>query len=79
MPEALALVVEVFAKTLDAAKLTPEKMEIATFAREEGKSKIRILPASEVAGYIKTYEAEEAKLAAEKAKQKEKDAKKDKA
>ena len=47
-------------------------VEIATLTRKHGKTRINILPNSKVEALIKTYEAEEAKLAAEKKKESEK-------
>ena len=43
-------------------------MEIATLTRENGKTVIKILPATEVDALIKIHEAEEAKIEAEKKK-----------
>ena len=44
-------------------------MEVATLTRENGVTKLRILPAAELEAVIKKYEAEEAKAEAEKRKQ----------
>ncbi|XP_064610031.1 proteasome subunit alpha type-4-like isoform X2 [Liolophura sinensis] len=70
LPEALDLSIKVLSKTLDMTKLTSEKVEIATLTREDGKTRIKILPGSEVGELIKKYEAEEAKVEAEKKKDK---------
>ena len=43
-------------------------MEVATLTREDGKTKIRILPAGELDVYIQKYNEEEAKIEAEKRK-----------
>ena len=47
-------------------------VEIATLTRKDGKSVIRILDDSEVDVHIKNYEAEEARLEAEKKKEADK-------
>ena len=52
-------------------KLTPEKIELATLTRENGKTQIKILPADQVDELIKKYEKVEAELEAAK-KEKEK-------
>ncbi|XP_041365598.1 proteasome subunit alpha type-4-like isoform X2 [Gigantopelta aegis] len=72
LKQALELAIKVLSKTLDMTKLTPEKVEIATLTRKNGKTLIHILPNSKVEAMIKAYEAEEAKLAAEKKKESEK-------
>ena len=46
-------------------------VEIATLTREDGKTRIRILPASQLQELIKKHEAEEAKVEAEKKKDKQ--------
>lgn len=74
LKSALTLAVKVMAKTMDTAKLTTEKMEIATLSREDGRTKLRLLPFSELERLLKEYDAEEAKSAAEK-KEKDKEAK----
>lgn len=66
LKSAVALAVKVLSKTMDTNKLTPEKVEVATLSRENGKTKIRILPAAELDTYIQAYLAEEAKIEAEK-------------
>lgn len=60
LESSIALTIKVLSKTLDTAKLTPEKLELATLTREDGKTRIRILKHSEVAKYIKAHEEEEA-------------------
>jgi len=59
LAEALALTVKVLSKTLDQTKLSADKLEIASLTRENGKTRIRILPQGEVDKLIKTFEAEE--------------------
>ncbi|XP_033125165.1 proteasome subunit alpha type-4-like [Anneissia japonica] len=71
---ALALSVRVLSKTLDMTKLTPEKFELATLTRQNGKTKITILPEKKVQELIKSFEEDEAKKEAEK-KEKEKEKK----
>ncbi|XP_003739722.1 proteasome subunit alpha type-4 [Galendromus occidentalis] len=66
LDQALALSVKVLAKTLDMTKLTADKVEIATLKRVDNKTKISILPTSQVEKLIKAHEEEEAKLEAEK-------------
>lgn len=70
LDQALALSVKVLSKTLDANKLTPDKVEIATLSRKNGTTQIRILPSREVEKLIKAHEDEEAKIEAEKKKEK---------
>jgi len=65
---AIALAVKVLSKTLDTNKLTPEKVEVATLTRENGKTSIKVLEASELDVYIKAYQEEEARIEAEKKK-----------
>jgi len=73
LEEALDLSVKVLSKTLDMTKLTPEKIELATLTRENGKTQIKILPADQVSELIKKYEQLEAEAeAAKKEKEKEK-------
>jgi len=73
LQEALDLSVKVLSKTLDMTKLTPEKIELATLTRENGKTQIKILPADQVSELIKKYEQLEAEAeAAKKEKEKEK-------
>lgn len=66
LTDALKLAIKILSKTLDTTKLTPEKIELATLTRENGKTRIRILTEKEVSELIKHYEAEQAKLEAEK-------------
>merc|ERR1712121_344732 len=73
LSEALDLAIKVLSKTLDMTKLTPEKIELATLTRENGKTQIKILPADQVDTLIKKYEKAEAEAeAAKKEKEKEK-------
>merc|ERR1712212_660651 len=71
LQDALDLSIKVLSKTLDMTKLTPEKIELATLTRENGKTQIKILPADQVDELIKKYEKVEAELEAAK-KEKEK-------
>ncbi|GAB6031245.1 Proteasome subunit alpha type-4 [Chamberlinius hualienensis] len=71
LKNALPLSIKVMSKTLDMTKLAAEKLEMATLTRENGQTKIRILPAQEVETLIKNYNEEEAKAEAAK-KEKEK-------
>merc|ERR1711970_1189725 len=68
---ALDLSIKVLSKTLDMTKLAPEKIELATLTRENGKTQIKILPADKVDELIKKYEKAEAEIEAAK-KEKEK-------
>jgi 20S proteasome subunit alpha 3 len=70
LKQALALSVKVLSKTLDTNKLTSDKIEIATLTRENGVTRICILRSAEVQALIKTHEEEEAKIEAEKKKEK---------
>jgi len=73
LQDALDLAIKVLSKTLDMTKLTPEKIELAALTREDGKTKIRILPADQVDDLIKSFEKAEADAeAAKKEKEKEK-------
>merc|ERR1712089_28301 len=73
LDDALDLSIKVLSKTLDMTKLTPEKIELATLTRENGKTQIKILPADQVDTLIKKYEKAEAEIeAAKKEKEKEK-------
>merc|ERR1712181_120636 len=73
LQDALDLSIKVLSKTLDMTKLTPEKIELATLTRENGKTQIKILPADQVDELIKKYEKAEAEAeAAKKEKEKEK-------
>lgn len=70
LKNALNLAIKVLSKTLDMTKLTAEKVEIATLTRENNRTLITILPATQVEDLIKIHEAEEAKAEAEKKKEK---------
>merc|ERR1712223_307213 len=73
LADALDLSIKVLSKTLDMTKLTPDKIEIATLQRKNGKTQIKILPADQVDELIKKYEKAEAEAeAAKKEKEKEK-------
>jgi len=73
--DALSLAIQVLGRTLDATKLTTDKVELATLTREKGKTKIRILTEPEIAALIKEYEEDLAKQeAAKKEKEKERKA-----
>ncbi len=72
LKEALQLALKTLSKTLDMTKVTPEKIEIATLTRENNKTKIRILPVNELQVLIKEHEEKEAKIEAEKKKEKDK-------
>merc|ERR1711970_460968 len=72
LKEALQLALKTLSRTLDMTKITPEKIEIATLTRENNKTKIRILPVSELEAAIKQHEENEAKIEAEKKKEKDK-------
>ncbi|XP_064620670.1 proteasome subunit alpha type-4-like [Lineus longissimus] len=68
LEDALNLSIKVLSKTLDTNKLTSEKVEMATLTRENGVTKIQVLPAETVNKLIKVYEEAEAKAEAEKKK-----------
>lgn len=70
LQSALQLAIKVLSKTLDMTKITSEKVEIATLTRENNKTKIEILKADVVDKLIKKHEEEEAKVEAEKKKEK---------
>jgi len=73
LPDALDLSIKVLSKTLDMTKLTPEKIELATLTRVDGKTKISILPADQVDTLIKKFEKAEAEAeVAKKEKEKQK-------
>merc|ERR1712223_1952714 len=59
LKDALDLSIKTLSKTLDMTKLTPDKIELSTLQRKDGKTEIRILPADEVEELIKKYEAAE--------------------
>ena len=64
--DALDLSIKVLSKTLDMNKLTPDKIEIATLRRINGKTVISIMPNDEMTNLIQKFEASE--KAAEEAK-----------
>ncbi|XP_046661767.1 proteasome subunit alpha type-4-like [Homalodisca vitripennis] len=66
LKDAEALAIKVLSKTLDMNKLTPEKVELATLTRQDGKTITRILPANEVEALIAAYEKAEAEAEAAK-------------
>jgi 20S proteasome subunit alpha 3 len=66
LTDALDLSVKVLSKTLDMNKLTPDKIEIATLKRVDGKTVISIMPNDEMLKLIQKFEA--AEKAAEEAK-----------
>merc|ERR1712062_271167 len=68
LSEALDLAIKVLSKTLDMTKVTADKVEIATLTRKDNKTVIRILQDDEVDVHIKNFEAEEARLEAERRK-----------
>lgn len=68
LSDALALAIRVMSKTMDATKLTPDKLELATLTRKDGKTHIKVLPVAQVQELIAEYEKKEAAEAA-KAKQ----------
>merc|ERR1719262_110792 len=54
-----AVSMKVLSKTLDMTKLTSDKIEIATLRRDNGKTKINILPTTEMDKLIAKFEAAE--------------------
>jgi|FrelakmetLWP11LW_1041352.scaffolds.fasta_scaffold88679_1 20S proteasome subunit alpha 3 len=68
--DALDLSIKVLSKTLDMNKLTPDKIEIATLRRINGKTVIGIMPNDEMTKLIQKFEASE-KAAEEAKKEKE--------
>lgn len=66
LTQAIELAVKVLSKTLDTNKLTPEKVEVACLTRKDGKTHLRVLPAAELDVFIQAYQAEEARIEAEK-------------
>jgi len=70
LQQALDLSIKVLSKTLDTNKLTADKVEIATLTRENNISRIRILSTAELEALVKKFEEEEAKLEADKKKDK---------
>eukprot|EP00794_Sanderia_malayensis_P009770 gene9770-10769_t len=61
LTEAKNLAIKVLSKTLDVQKLSTEKVEIATFVREDGKTKFHVLTSEEVDALIKAHEEAEKK------------------
>ena len=49
---------------MDATKLTPDKLELATLTRQDNKTLIKVLPLSEVQALIAEHERKEAAEAA---------------
>lgn len=64
MDDALALAVRVMSKTMDATKLTPDKLELATLTRRDNKTFIKVLPLAQVQSLIADHEKKEAAEAA---------------
>lgn len=60
LKDAKSLAIKVLSKTLDMTKLTPEKVEMATLTRVDGKTQINILSGAEVQALITEYEKQEA-------------------
>nr|CAG4648760.1 EOG090X09LQ [Polyphemus pediculus] len=64
LDDALALAIRVMSKTMDATKLTPDKLELATLTRSNGNTVIKVLPISRVQELIAEHEKKEAAEAA---------------
>lgn len=64
LKDVLPLGIKVLSKTLDTAKLQPERIEVATLQRIDGKCVTRILPDAEVQALIDAFEKSEAEAAA---------------
>ncbi|XP_057368318.1 proteasome subunit alpha type-4-like [Daphnia carinata] len=62
--DALALAIRVMSKTMDATKLTPDKLELATLTRHDNKTYIKVLPVAQVKTLIADHEKKEAAEAA---------------
>merc|ERR1712071_238710 len=75
LDDALDLSIKVLSKTLDMTKLSPDKIELSTLTRENGKTKIQILPADKVDALIKKYEDAEAEAEEKKKKEAKKQTK----
>ncbi|XP_011869958.1 PREDICTED: uncharacterized protein LOC105563190 [Vollenhovia emeryi] len=71
LKDAMALAIKVLTKTLDMNKLSAEKVEMAILTRENGKTKTKILPGSEVNALIAEHDRLEA-LAEQTKKEKQK-------
>lgn len=52
---------------MDATKLTPDKLELATLTRRDGRTIIGVLPVAEVQSLIAEHEKKEAAEAAKNA------------
>merc|ERR1711973_1036821 len=59
LDDALALAIRVMSKTMDATKLTPDKLELATLTRRNNKTIIKVLPVSKVKDLIAENEKKE--------------------
>jgi 20S proteasome subunit alpha 3 len=64
LEDALALAIRVMSKTMDATKLTPDKLELATLTRHDNKTFIKVLPVAQVKTLIADHEKKEAAEAA---------------
>ena len=64
LDDALALAIRVMSKTMDATKLTPDKLELATLTRRDNKTYIKVLPVAQVKELISDHEKKEAAEAA---------------
>ncbi|KAG5894520.1 hypothetical protein JTB14_026809 [Gonioctena quinquepunctata] len=71
LQDAKTLAIKVLVKTLDMAKLTSEKVEMATLTRKEDKTVINILSGTEVEQLINEFEKSEAALEATRKEQKQ--------
>ncbi len=60
----MALAIRVMSKTMDATKLTPDKLELATLTRQDNKTTIKVLPVARVKELIADHEKKEAAEAA---------------
>lgn len=72
LQDALKMTIKVLSKTLDVTKITPEKIEIATLTRENGKCLINTIKPDDLQKLIKEYEAEELARQEKEKKEKEK-------
>ena len=52
---------------MDATKLTPDKLELATLTRKDGRTRIQVLPVAQVQALIAEHEKKEAAEAAKTA------------
>ncbi|XP_023023022.1 proteasome subunit alpha type-4 [Leptinotarsa decemlineata] len=71
LKDAKSLAIKVLVKTLDMAKLTSEKVEMATLSRVNNKTVINILSSTEVENLISEFEKNEATLEATRKEQKQ--------